>query len=84
MARLLGVKNGAGHANERGGLPEGKWGHAYGFLFGEGHDQRECKVTGKVMPTYKAFVYAFGRFYEGDPMTIPEFRKLDLNTLPLP
>lgn len=64
-------------------IPPSFW-LGYGFLFGEAASQRACTVTGKVEPTYEAFVYAFGRFYEGDPMTIGEFRNLDLNALPLP
>jgi hypothetical protein len=44
------------------------------------------KVQGnrKVMPTYAAFFFAFRRYCEGDDMTIPEFRRFDINSLPQP
>jgi len=39
-----------------------------GFLVGESHDHRKCKITGKTAPTYAAFFAAFGKYYEGDPI----------------
>jgi hypothetical protein len=53
-----------------------------GFLVGEPHDHRRCKVTLKMMPTYAAFFYAFGKYYEGDPMTMAEFRAFKVEDLP--
>jgi len=41
-----------------------------GFLMGEPHHHGLCTVTNKIRPTYAAFIQAFGRYYEGDPMTI--------------
>jgi hypothetical protein len=34
------------------------------------------------MPTYSAFFNAFGKFYEGDPMTVAEFRAFKVKDLP--
>ena len=56
----------------------------YGFLVGDPHGHRECLVTGQALPTYKSFFYGFGRYYEGDPMTVPEFRAFKRDDLPLP
>lgn len=53
-----------------------------GFLFGEAFDHRLCKVTGKVQPTYAAFVHYNDKFYEGDPLTKGEFWAFDVTTLP--
>ena len=51
---------------------------SYGFLVGEPHDYRVCTVHGFTMPVYAAFVVRGGKFYEGEPLTIPEFRKIDI------
>jgi hypothetical protein len=40
------------------------------LLMGEPHHHRLCTVTNKIRRTYAAFIQAFGRYYEGDPMTI--------------
>ena len=64
-------------------LPPALW-LGKGFLVGEPADHRRCKITKKVMPTYAAFFNAFGRYYEGDPMTVAEFRAFDINDLPAP
>jgi hypothetical protein len=66
-----------------GVLPPALW-LGKGFLVGEPHDHRRCRVSRKVMPTYAAFAYAFGRYYEGDPMTFAEFQTFDVNDLPVP
>jgi hypothetical protein len=50
----------------------------------EPHGHRTCTVTGQVLPTYAAFFHGFGRYYEGDPMTLPEFRAFKRDELPLP
>jgi hypothetical protein len=55
-----------------------------GFLVGERVDFRKCKITGKTAATYAAFFYAFGRYFEGDPMTVKEFVSFDINDLPKP
>ena len=34
------------------------------------------------MPTYTAFFNAFGKFYEGDPMTVKEFEAFKVENLP--
>ena len=62
-------------------LPPALW-VSYGFLQGEACDHRKCKVTGQVAPTFAAFFTYYGKFYECDPMTTPEFRRFDLDTLP--
>jgi hypothetical protein len=54
-------------------LPPALW-LGYGFLVGEPYDHRRCTITNHVMPTYAAFFNAFGKFYEGDPLTVAEFR----------
>jgi hypothetical protein len=64
-------------------LPPTLW-LEYGFLAGHPHGHRECLVTGQVLPTYAAFFYGFGRYYEGDPMTVPEFRAFKRDDLPFP
>lgn len=52
-----------------------------GFLVGEPHDHRECKITGHTAP-YAAFFNAFGTLYEGDPMTVAELRAFKVKDLP--
>jgi hypothetical protein len=64
-------------------LPPQLW-LAKGFLVGEPFDHRRCKIIKKVLPTYTAFFFAFRRFYEGDPMTEPEFHAFNVNDLPVP
>ena len=53
-----------------------------GFLVGEPHDHRPCKVLGQTAPTYAAFIHQAGKFYEGDPMTVAEYRAVDVHNLP--
>jgi hypothetical protein len=53
-----------------------------GFLVGEPHDHRKCKVTGQTAPTFAAFFTHRGKFFESDPMTFAEFRRFDPETLP--
>lgn len=53
------------------------------FLLGEPRNQRICTVTKKVMPTYSAFFFAFGRFFESDPMTTAEFKAFKDDNLPV-
>jgi hypothetical protein len=36
------------------------------------------------MPTYAAFFFAFGRYFESDPMTTAEFRAFKDDDLPVP
>lgn len=66
-----------------GMLPPAHW-TGKGFLVGEPSTHRRCKVTGRTAPTFAAFFYAFGRYFEGDDMTVKEFDAFDLNTLPAP
>lgn len=54
---------------------------AKGFLVGEAHDHRTCGVLGITTATYAAFVTHNGKFYEGPPMTIAEFRQFDPNRM---
>jgi hypothetical protein len=35
-----------------------------------------------VLPTYSAFFFAYGKFYESDPMTAPEFKAFKVEDLP--
>jgi hypothetical protein len=58
------------------------FGSGKGFLVGEPHDHRKCTITGKIAPTYAAFFAAFGKYYEGDPMTVVEFVHFDVKDLP--
>jgi hypothetical protein len=62
-------------------LPPALW-LANRFLVGEPADHRRCAITKKVLPTYSAFFFAYGRYYESDPMTVPEFRAFKVETLP--
>jgi hypothetical protein len=62
-------------------LPPALW-LANRFLVGEPADHRRCKITKKVLPTYSAFFFAYGRYYESDPMTVPEFRAFKDEDLP--
>jgi hypothetical protein len=64
-------------------LPPALW-LGKGFLVGEPSTHRKCKVTGMVRPTYAAFFTSFGRYFEGDDMTVDEFKCFDVNDLPLP
>ena len=54
----------------------------YGFLVGEAHDARKCKVTGNTAPTFAAFFTKNGRFYESEPLTFAEMRAFDISVLP--
>jgi hypothetical protein len=62
-------------------LPPALW-LANRFLVGEPADHRRCKITKKVLPTYSAFFFAYGKYYESDPMTVPEFRAFKVEDLP--
>jgi hypothetical protein len=52
-----------------------------GFLVGEPFDHRTCSVTKVVRASYAAFFQKDGKFYEGDNMTVPEFRAFDVSAL---
>jgi hypothetical protein len=54
----------------------------YGFLVGEPIRDRICMIGGTFAPVYASFFHAFGRFYEGDPMTLQELVKLNIHELP--
>ena len=62
-------------------LPPALW-LANRFLVGEAASHRRCHITKKVLPTYSAFFFAYGKFYESDPMTVPEFRAFKVEDLP--
>jgi hypothetical protein len=62
-------------------LPPILW-TSYGFLQGEAHDHRKCRVTGQTAPTFAAFFTFYRKFFEADPMTMAEFRRFDLDQLP--
>jgi hypothetical protein len=64
-------------------LPPALW-LANRFLLGEPADHRRCAITKKVMPTYSAFFFAYGRYFESDPMTMAEFRAFKDEDLPAP
>jgi hypothetical protein len=64
-------------------LPPHLW-LANRFLVGDPADHRRCTITKKVMPTYSAFFFAFGRYFESDPMTTAEFRAFKDDDLPVP
>jgi hypothetical protein len=63
-----------------GVLPPAMW-VSKGFLLGEPHDHRLCRITNRIKPTYAAFISAHGRYWEGDPMTTNEFVAFDVNDL---
>lgn len=63
-----------------GCLPPAIW-LAKGFLVGEPYDHRICKITGTLRATYTPLFHHKGRYYEGDPMTVPEFKNFDVNLL---
>lgn len=47
----------------------------YGFLVGEPFDHRECRIRHRTAPTFSAFAYRDGKFFEASqPLTIAEFR----------
>jgi hypothetical protein len=62
-------------------LPPALW-LANRFLMGEPADHRRCTITKKVLLTYSAFFFAYGKFYESDPMTVPEFKAFKVEDLP--
>lgn len=64
-------------------LPPRLW-LGYGFLVGEPVNDRFFTVTGNKSATYASFFNAFGGYYKGDPMTVQEFVKFDIHTLPAP
>jgi hypothetical protein len=53
-----------------------------GFLVGEPFDHRICNITKVVRASYGAFFQHKGKFYEGDNMTVPEFKAFDMGSLP--
>jgi hypothetical protein len=53
-----------------------------GFLVGEPFDHRVCKVTGNISPTFAAFFQKGETYYEGDNMTIAEFRAFNVADIP--
>jgi hypothetical protein len=59
-----------------GVLPPALW-LAKGFLVGEPYTHRVCTVTKDIRATYTPLIQYEGKFYEGDDITVPEFRKLD-------
>jgi len=61
-------------------LPPAVW-LSYGFLVGEPHDHRVCKITGRTAPSFAAFVKLGDEFFEGPTMTAEEFRRLELKTV---
>jgi len=61
-------------------LPPTLW-LANRFL-GDPADHRLCKITNEVLPTYSAFFFAYGCYYESEPMTVPEFTKFKDEDLP--
>jgi hypothetical protein len=63
-------------------LPPRIW-LGYGCLVGKPISDRICGVTGN-KSNYASFFYTFNRYYEGDPMTVQEFVKFDIHTLPVP
>jgi hypothetical protein len=63
-----------------GVLPPALW-LAKGFLVGEPFDHRRCSVTHGMRASFAAFVQHEGKFFEGDPMTAPEFRAFDPSTI---
>jgi hypothetical protein len=52
-----------------------------GFLVGEPHDHRACKITGN-SANVCCLLRRLRRYYEGDPMTVVEFVHFDVNDLP--
>jgi hypothetical protein len=64
-----------------GVLPPALW-LSKGFLVGEPFDHRACKVSNVVRASYAAFFQKNGKFYQGDNMTMPEFRGFNLSSLP--
>ena len=56
--------------------------HGNAELVGEPFDHRTCKVTNVVRASYAAFFQKNGKFYEGDNMTMPEFKAFDPSVLP--
>jgi hypothetical protein len=66
-----------------GVLPPALW-LANRFLIGEPADHRGCTITKKVVPVYSAFFFAYGRYFESDPMSFAEFRAFKDDDLPLP
>lgn len=43
--------------------------HHGGFLVGEPFHHRTCRITGRISPTYAAFIRYKGKCYEGGNMT---------------
>ncbi len=58
-----------------GCLPPALW-LANGFLIGEAYSHRLCSETRQVRPTYTPLIMHNGMFFEGVPLTIPEFRAM--------
>lgn len=64
-------------------LPPAVW-LSKGFLVGEPCTHRTCRIHQVTRPTYASFFQKDGKFYEGDDLTLSEFLKFDINTLPAP
>jgi hypothetical protein len=52
-----------------------------GFLVGEPFDHRRCKITGRFLPTYAAFIQHNNKFFEGPNMTAPEYQAFKVQDL---
>lgn len=64
-------------------LPPHVW-LANRFLKGEASHHRMCKITKKLVPVFHAYFFAFGRYFESDPMSYEEFKAFKSTDLPLP
>jgi hypothetical protein len=54
-----------------------------GFLVGEPFSGRECRVTGRLMNTFMAFMAIGRKFYEcREALTVPEFRAMSRVDVP--
>ena len=64
-------------------LPPALW-LANRFLIGEPSDHRRCTILKKIVPVYSAFFFAYGRYFESDPLSFAEFRAFKNDDLPVP
>lgn len=58
-------------------LPPRRW-IDKGFLVGEPHSHGMCPISKVVRATYAAFFRYQGKFYEHEPMTVPQFNAYDV------
>ncbi len=67
-----------GRYDEHYGVAGPSFETTYGFLVWLPTGTRICKVSRIIRPTFGAYIKHNGRYYEGPPLTVPEFSAVDV------